>query len=195
MRDVKFFIVGTIVIIFEALCWAVVGAITICLVLPTTPIWYPIWKWHRCRKRDNRKTKWERLFQQAVSGVVKQGCLGVESGHSIMCPPPCRYRTSTGDKCGVGQLLTDKEYHPGMEGNDVGSLIYDGSRFPERLRGFRLELIALQKMHDDASEAPADEQMSVFIERCHTYAKREGIAMPLLPSRNNKETQTKERSS
>jgi hypothetical protein len=53
------------------------------------------------------------LIQQAYDGLVKQGRQATQ-GDS------CRYRTKSGDKCAVGQLIKDEYYHKSLEGQTLG---------------------------------------------------------------------------
>ena len=66
-------------------------------------------------------------------------------------PSGCRYRMPAGDTrtCAVGCLITDAEYDPAMEFNDVKSLAaHDIDLLPERLRPFVSFLTDLQSIHD-----------------------------------------------
>lgn len=129
------------------------------------------------------KQQWQALFQKAVAGVVNQGCLGFELVPCVFYPGEniwmCRYRTSLGKACGVGQLIPNDKYLPRMEGQSVHDIKEMGD-LPEELRPFVDQLAALQSMHDSASDERLDvpAQVQRFVAVCRDYAAREGIEMP-----------------
>lgn len=88
----------------------------------------------------------------------------------------CVYRSSTGEKCAAGMLISDAEYVPDMERRVVSRLAAEG-RLPKRIM-MHLELVRrLQIEHDDAAFTEG-----VFIERfeagAYQVAKEFGLTVP-----------------
>jgi hypothetical protein len=128
---------------------------------------------------QERKEQWERLFQQAVLGVVQQGCLSFEV---VQYGTVCCYRTAEGKKCVAGQLIPDAVYNPDMERRIVGDVI---DRFGlTALKPFEVQLHELQQIHDDAVPRQpdgGDAGLDKFIASCQRYATERGLKMPDLP--------------
>lgn len=91
------------------------------------------------KTRTKRKTKQE-TFNAVVDGLIKQGKLGAEGG--------CyRYKTNTGAKCAVGQLIPTHRYSPDLEGASVSYRTPIGTLLREL--GYDLRFVSrLQKLHD-----------------------------------------------
>lgn len=55
------------------------------------------------------------VINEMIAGVIQQGAPGYENGK-------CCYRTSTGNKCAVGQIIPDERYNPMLEnGYTIGT--------------------------------------------------------------------------
>lgn len=98
----------------------------------------------------------QEIFDTAVSGVIAQGAPALNANGM------CSYRTETGLKCGVGQLIPDELYRPEFENLLVGGFASD---FNKELReaaglpseGLELELAKrIQHAHDNAANVPED---------------------------------------
>jgi hypothetical protein len=83
------------------------------------------------------------LFDESYTKLAAQGCAAVNGlGH-------CKYRTDQGHACAVGVLLTDEEYDPQMdEENMTVTLMSDRGLLPARLEPYIDLLVALQSKHD-----------------------------------------------
>ena len=82
----------------------------------------------------------QEVFDHVINHLVTQGN---RSYSTLMCV----YRSPEGMSCAVGCLMSDKEYHPDMEGEDVTSLIkkFDQVRWMRKYHGL---LGNLQDLHD-----------------------------------------------
>jgi hypothetical protein len=129
---------------------------------------------------QEHKKQWERLFQQAVLGVVQQGCLSFETGEAGILLG--RYRTAEGKKCVAGQLIPDELYDPDIERKLIGEVI---DRLGlTALKPFAVELDELQQIHDCAvpwrSRSEYD-GLGKFLAACQRYAAEHDLKMPELP--------------
>lgn len=84
----------------------------------------------------------QEVFTQVVTHLLTQGKPAFDSTGQ------CAYRGTEGSMCAVGCIITDEEYNPGMEGQNVYDLLGDGL-FPERLREHVVLLGKLQNIHDN----------------------------------------------
>ena len=65
----------------------------------------------------------------------------------------CQYRTTDGDKCAIGALISDEEYNAKFENKGVGAITRD--YYIPSLQGLdRTFLISLQGIHDIHSNSP-----------------------------------------
>jgi hypothetical protein len=128
------------------------------------------------------RTKLQLMFNKAVIGVRRQGRLALD------VKGDCCYRAvdpNTGAtlKCGIGHLIADEDYYPGLEGNIVARHDSDdtGSTLVVKAAGVPDELIDaardLQNCHDDATSNLAGvrvlhdvEQMTRFANLCKRFA-------------------------
>ena len=101
-----------------------------------------------------RRRNAQQVFDTALIHLITQGV----PAYDIQAEE-CQYRTKITPKnpvvlkCGVGGVITDKEYRVEMEGKNVSSLadpdFYGKILLPKALRGFRGLLADIQALHDD----------------------------------------------
>ena len=112
----------------------------------------------------------QEVFNQSISGIVAQGGPARDSrGH-------CKYRTDSGRKCAVGQVLTDEEYHLDMDNPKIGGAVHSIT-LPDRLNPHFYLLEDLQGIHDDTD---GDEDLPRFIADAAALAVHHNLEMPLL---------------
>src|ERR1035437_2323749 len=89
-----------------------------------------------------RRRTAQEVYDTSVGHLIRQGKPASEDGIA------CSYRTKDGLKCGVGCLITDKEYRVSMEGTNVYDIERCGN-LPKILVPFIDLLDELQSLHDD----------------------------------------------
>lgn len=121
------------------------------------------------KTRTKRKTKQE-TFNAVVDGLIKQGKLGAEGG----C---CRYKTNTGAKCAVGQLIPTHRYSPDLEGASVSYRTPIGTLLREL--GYDLRFVSrLQKLHDAGIYGTDGTDLGYAISSLVELMIREGLEPP-----------------
>ena len=117
----------------------------------------------------------QQLFNRAVLGVLAQG------GPSRHPAYACAYRSSTGRKCAVGQLIADEHYKPALEGRPAFSpMVMDAVRrsnpnLPERAHKL---LASLQRAHDALNDRTDEEFLTAFRKRAEAVAFTYHLEMP-----------------
>lgn len=114
-------------------------------------------------------------MQEVVEIVVKhlfgQGCRAGEMRHDDGDVDEngekyynffCQYRDSRGNKCAAGKVIRDEDYRPGMEGENIESVIkgYDLRYLKEHTS----TLLLLQIIHDGDYNWPTTKDMKDAIE-------------------------------
>ena len=92
----------------------------------------------------------QEIYDKAVSGLIKQGGPAT-NGHK------CLYRTASGRKCGIGQVIPDGMYKVEMDtdyqgGSGIAGLI-DQGLLPRPSQHMLEFLTKLQFCHDHADKA------------------------------------------
>lgn len=110
------------------------------------------------------------VFNKVIRHLRRQGVRSVD-GHR------CLYRGPDGTSCAVGCLIPDELYDPSMEGQGVGSLIYDAEhpKTVQRLLGPRLLLEELQNLHDEYMREGWNDECETEAQR---IADKFGLEMP-----------------
>jgi hypothetical protein len=118
----------------------------------------------------------QEIFDKAVSGIIAQGgpSTRIMPGDNVVC---C-YRTETGRKCAIGQLIADEFYHKEMEGRNASASLVIGAitRSIGSISGVpqRVFMSALQGIHDALTlSTSTDEEFLVsFKEKAYDFAKK-----------------------
>jgi hypothetical protein len=117
----------------------------------------------------------QEIFDKAVSGIITQGGPSTTSERcEIGGLVECRYRSETGRKCVIGQLIADEFYRKEMEGRNASSSLVIGAI--TRSIGGVPQLVfmsALQGIHDALTlSTSTDEEFLVsFKEKAYDFAK------------------------
>lgn len=84
--------------------------------------------------------------------VFNKGLWGIRNqGRPAAGPYGCQYRMPNGDKCAVGQCITDEEYKKSMEGHNIATIInHMPSLLPRHLLEHKDLLVSMQYAHDSA---------------------------------------------
>lgn len=94
----------------------------------------------------------QELFDTVVGNLRKQGgkaLLDQEQLKTLIAAEgTCAYRAKDGKKCAAGGLLTDQEYKPAMEGNNLFVVMELSPSFKERVGDDCSLLRDLQDVHD-----------------------------------------------
>lgn len=121
--------------------------------------------------------QYQEMFDKALSGVLKQGCLSREPtgpAGAYMC----RYRSTNGAKCSVGHLIEDDHLAHRMDLMDGSSIMHivNSGEFDEVLPHFinkdTVEFITeMQCAHDYA------DNVERFLTNMREIASRWGLTM------------------
>lgn len=60
-------------------------------------------------------------FNKVVAHVRSMKSQAINAGSNLL--EVCMYRTEDGKRCAIGALISDDDYHPSIEGNNVRTLI------------------------------------------------------------------------
>lgn len=120
----------------------------------------------------------QEMFTTAYLGVIAQG--GPSTSPDFQ---GCAYRGANGRKCGVGQIMTDEEYNPGMEIKNVATLVEEESQLSFTVPTWLVEekefLQDLQLAHDNASEdADGEEFIAYFRNNMRNLASDYDLTVP-----------------
>ena len=85
----------------------------------------------------------QEVFDHIINHLVTQGKRSYSDNDKM-----CLYRSASGMSCAVGCLMSDEEYDPAMEGEEVGNVI---RRFKQVswMAKYRSLLDDLQDLHDE----------------------------------------------
>lgn len=86
----------------------------------------------------------QEVFDKVAAHLLNQGGRSRADDDSM-----CAYRNSKGQRCAIGCLIPDDVYSPKMEGQRIGSLMYDYPRLRDLFAGTDGNLLyTLQVLHD-----------------------------------------------
>lgn len=84
----------------------------------------------------------QEVFTTVVTHLRKQGCRSIDSAGV------CKYRGNKGMACAVGCLISDAEYEPSMERENITAVLRLYPNLHARLASSVELLIDLQHIHD-----------------------------------------------
>lgn len=94
------------------------------------------------------------LLRKSVAGLARQGfARSLQAGDAD--DSLCAYRNEKGQRCAIGQLLSDEEAALCPEGSVTASWRFIANRLHLSI-GYREFLCALQDAHDHGSDTPAE---------------------------------------
>lgn len=126
------------------------------------------------------------VFNQVYLGLAQQQEVAVNNIGS------CRYRSATGDKCAIGQLIPDALYSPALEGCSITAVLYEFDDLSLLQRGawsqllpvldIDLEFARSMQLAHDATAGIGMATAATVLASMRAFAGNTGLTVPLLPA-------------
>lgn len=116
--------------------------------------------------------------RELIQHIIDEGAPKlIEQGRKARGKMTCFYRTASGDKCLIGQCISDADYRKEIEGRHAcHSDVLHIFGFSKGLRG--AEQIALRRLQGTHDSAEADDFVASFSQRLSDYCITYGFTLP-----------------